>query len=266
MSFIMNPTFQDLFVQPFVKTLPIVNRFTDIDKYQKWFRLSILGANLTFYSVIVGYIIFGSLAINDRMIICLLCTFSIYYSFKIFGALDLGISRLIKYYNLKMFANTFINNMIEAINARQGITTQTPEERLIYLYNLLNSRHQGFQNVPHFPPNTPVLERMETLGINLRQSMQRVAWEQIVTPVIQSQDASVFNYDGNPPEDSITHELITQPYAYTLDDCDNEFISFETIKKLYEPSSIWSSSQRGRNPFTNLLLTRVTKWSLVRNS
>ncbi len=66
------------------------------------------------------------------------------------------------------------------------------------------------------------------------------------------------------PTDAITYTEIIEDTAYTLDDCNENFISYSTLSTLYNPLlPNRTSPVTDKNPFTNLRIHKVTAWKLI---
>lgn len=67
-----------------------------------------------------------------------------------------------------------------------------------------------------------------------------------------------FEYHGEEFEDAITNEPITGEFGYTLDDCNNNFIAYSTLKRIVK-----SQGYGVKNPFTNQPILSIKKWQKV---
>lgn len=206
-----------------------------------------IGVYSIFYGIIFGYIFFGRHKNEDRIMALLISSFSIYYSILIFQKFDRMATTLVNYHNLKHILNTFIQNVLENIDLRPEFqNTQTPEERFI---NIMNRINDTFTPRGVYRPT---------------QISSMLIWNTIVKPAIDNPSTNSFRrHVIDSVEDSITRQTIIHNYAYTLNESHNDFISEETLRRLYDPLMPTASPQTTRNPFTNLPLSKVTKWILV---
>jgi hypothetical protein len=148
---------------------------------------------------------------------------------------------------MKHIFSTFLQNVLQNIELRPEFqNTQTPEERFTNVMNRINATFYTPQGLYR-----PI------------QITSMLIWNTVVKPAIDNPSTNSFRRQADSIEDSITHQTITDNYAYTLNESHNDFICEETLRRLYDPLMPTASPQTTRNPFTNLPLVKVTKWILV---
>lgn len=69
------------------------------------------------------------------------------------------------------------------------------------------------------------------------------------------------NDKSEPIVDSITQEDIKDEFAYTIDECRNDFLTQQTLINMYAPDKRFHYSMK--NPFTNESLYSITKHKLI---
>jgi hypothetical protein len=174
--------------------------------------------------------------------------FSIYIIFKIVElAINLSEDESLRYLATNAFMITS-RYFLLMTNERDGQNIQANRMDLMFM-NLMNNLRNEF-NMNNF------VGRDNQNPINTETQN---FWENIVLRSINEQQNIGVYHSNERPIDSISQEQITDEFCYTLDNCGNEYLSEQTLRRMYNPLS---DNFTRRNPFTNLNLERITKFRI----
>ncbi len=168
--------------------------------------------------------------------------FSIYIIFKIVElAINFNEDESLRYLttNALMITSRYFLLMT---NERDGQNIQANRMDLMFM-NFMNNLRNEFN-----------MNNQNPINIEIQNF-----WENVVLRAINEHQNIGVYHGSERPVDSISQEQITDEFCYTLDNCGNEYLSEQTLRRMYNP---FSDNFTRRNPFTNLNLERIIKFRI----